>query len=110
MSSRFWRNLAAAACAFLVTAARPSRPRPDQGRATITVGGDTVTQVSLPYPRPRAGHAPREATFEVSFRLRRRSIELHGLYLARIGNSAEIWHNDSLLAQLGDIRKSNDSD
>jgi signal transduction histidine kinase len=83
-----------------------------EARATITVNGSTtVTQVVLPYHLDREqGTRPAQAIFEVPFRASTQGEELYGLYLARVGNSAEIWLNDSLLAQLGNIRESNAAD
>ena len=112
MSLRFWRNLAAAACAFLAMAAGAVTTELTQARATITVdGATTVAQVALPYHLDREqGTRPAQATFELTFPAPAPLNELHGLYLARVGNSAEIWLNETLLAQFGDIRESNDSD
>jgi hypothetical protein len=107
-----WRNLAAAACAFLAMAAGAVTTELTQARATITVDGKTtVAQVVLPYHLDREqGTRPAQAVFEVPFRSTSQRDELHGLYLARVGNSAQIWLNDSLLAELGDIGQSNAAD
>jgi signal transduction histidine kinase len=112
MSLRLWRNLAAAACALLAMAAGAVTTELTQARATITVDGSTtVTQVVLPYHLDREqGTRAAQATFEVQFRIPKQVDEPYGLYLARVGNSAEIWLNDSLLAQLGDIRQGNAAD
>jgi signal transduction histidine kinase len=112
MSLRLWRNLTAAACALLAMAAGAVTTELTQARATITVDGSTtVTQVVLPYHLDREqGTRAAQATFEVQFRIPKQVDEPYGLYLARVGNSAEIWLNDSLLAQLGDIRQGNAAD
>jgi signal transduction histidine kinase len=108
-----WRRLLAAAiCALCAMAAGAVTTELTQARATITVNGSTtVTQVVLPYHLDREqGTRPAQAIFEVPFRASTQGDELYGLYLARVGNSAEIWLNDSLLAQLGDIRQGNAAD
>jgi signal transduction histidine kinase len=108
-----WRRLLAAAiCALCAMAAGAVTTELTQARATITVDGSTtVTQVVLPYHLDREqGTRAAQATFEVQFRIPKQVDEPYGLYLARVGNSAEIWLNDSLLAQLGDIRQGNAAD
>jgi signal transduction histidine kinase len=114
MISRLWRNLAAAACALLAIAAGAATTELTDARATITVdGATTVTQVVLPYHLDREqGTRDAQAIFEMHFPAGAAAgaDELFGLYVARIGNTAEIWLNDSLLAQLGDIRQSNAAD
>jgi len=106
------RILAAAACALLATAAAAATIELTQARATITVDGTTtVSNVVLPYHLDREqGTRPAQATFEVRFGSPQDRTHLHGLYLARVGNRAEIWLNDSLLAELGDIGESNTAD
>src|SRR6185369_462301 len=106
-------GMAAAACAFLAIAAGAATTELTQARASITVdGATTVTQVVLPYHLDREqGTRAAQATFETHFPAAAAGAdELYGLYVARIGNTAEIWLNDSLLAQLGDIRQSNAAD
>jgi signal transduction histidine kinase len=112
MSACLWRNLAAAACAFVAITAGAATIELTDARATITVDGSTtVTQVVLPYHLDREqGTRPAQAIFELHFPASASTDELHGVYVARVGNSAEIWLNDSLLAQLGEIRQSNAAD
>ncbi len=113
MTLHGWRNLAAGACAFIAMAAGAVTTELTQASATITVEGasTTVTQVVLPYHLDREqGTRAAVATFEVRLQVPKRVDEPYGLYLARVGNSAEIWLNDSLLAQLGDIREKNAAD
>src|SRR5215208_5451742 len=112
MSACLWRNLAAAACAFVAIAAGGATIELTDARATITVDGSTTeSEVVLPYHLDREqGTRPAQAIFELHFSASASADELHGLYIARVGNRAEIWLNDSLLAQLGDIRQSNAAD
>jgi signal transduction histidine kinase len=112
MTWRTLRNLALGACAALAFAAGAATIELTQARATISsAGSTTVTQVVLPYHLDREQRTrPAEATFEVPFSISGQLDEPYGLYLARVGNRAEIWLNDSLLAQLGDIRQSNSAD
>ena len=113
MTWRALRNLALGACAALALAAGAATIELTEARATISVAGGptTVTQVVLPYHLDREqGTRPAEATFEVPFGISGQLDEPYGMYLARVGNRAEIWLNDSLLAQLGDIRQSNAAD
>ena len=112
MSLRLWRNLAAAACALLAMAAGAVTTELTQARATITVDGSTaVRQVALPYHLDREqGTRAASATFEMHFRTPEPVDKPYGMYLARVGNRAEIWLNDNLLAQLGDIRQENTAD
>jgi signal transduction histidine kinase len=83
-----------------------------EARAAITVdGATTVKQVVLPYHLDREqGTRPAQAILEMRFPASAGADELYGMYLARIGNSAEIWLNDSLLVQLGDLRQRNADD
>lgn len=112
MTWRILRNLALGACAGLAFAAGAATIELTQARATISsAGSTTVTQVVLPYHLDREQRTrPAEATFEVPFSISGQLDEPYGMYLARVGNRAEIWLNDSLLAQLGDIRQSNSAD
>ncbi|MCM2251823.1 MAG: histidine kinase [Ramlibacter sp.] len=122
MNSRFWIRLALAACALFATAAGAGITGPAQGRATITEltqaratitanGVTTVADVVLPYHLDREQRGrPAQATFEVPFRGTAALDHLHGLYLSRVGNSARIWINDNLVADLGDITQANDDD
>ena len=98
--------------AVLALAAGAATIELTQARATISVAGaTTLTQVVLPYHLDREqGTRPAQATFEIPFSISGQVDQPWGLYLARVGNSAEIWLNDSLLAQLGDIRQSNAAD
>ena len=104
MTSRLLRALAAVACAILATAAAAATTELTTARATITVDGSTTdSQVILPYHLDREqGTRAAQATFEIRFPAAAQGDELYGLYLARVGNRAEIWLNDSLLAQLGE--------
>src|SRR5215208_3257798 len=112
MISCLWRKLAAAACAFLAISAGATTIELTDARATITVdGAATVRQVVLPYHLDREqGTRPAQAIFELHFPTPASTDELYGMYVARIGNTAEIWLNDALLAQLGDVRQSNAAD
>ena len=100
------------ACAALALVAGAATTELTEARATISVAGSTtVTQVVRPYHLDRElGTRPGEATFEVPFGISGQLDEPYGMYLARVGNRAEIWLNDNLLAQLGDIRQSNTAD
>ena len=112
MTARLWRNLAVAACALLAMAAGAVTTELTHARATITVDGSTtVTQVVLPYHVDRELHTrPARVSFDVEFPLSAPTEDLYGLYLPRVGNAAEIWLNDSLLEQFGDLRQDNADD
>lgn len=66
---------------------------------------------SLPYHWDREHrYRPGEATFEVPFSLPAPPGEPWGMVLQRVGNSAEIWLNGTLLARLGDVNRPDTSD
>ncbi|MBC7435498.1 MAG: histidine kinase [Bdellovibrionales bacterium] len=85
-------------------------------RASVSLeGSTTVGQVALPYhwDRIHAAH-PGTAQFDMVFRMpdvTRRQAELpFGIYFIRIGNTADVWLNGTLLARLGDIGNANSHD
>lgn len=84
-----------------------------QARALITVQGAAPVQedVVLPYhwDRHHKGY-PGDAVFELPFSLAVIEKEPYGVYFQRIGNTAEIWLNDSLLARFGDTAQPNTGD
>jgi signal transduction histidine kinase len=81
-------------------------------QAVVTVDGAvTHHDVELPYHwdrvnRGRAG----EVTFTIPFALSHPPTGSFGVYFQRIGSSAEIWLNGSVLARLGDPSQSNQDD
>ena len=81
-------------------------------QALVTVDGVTTHRdVELPYHwdrvnRGRAG----EATFTIPFTLDKPPTGSFGVYFKRIGSSAEVWLNGSVLARLGDPSQSNQDD
>ena len=81
-------------------------------QALVTVDGVTTHRdVALPYHwdrvnRGRAG----EATFTIPFTLDKPPTGSFGVYFKRIGSSAEVWLNGSVLARLGDPSQSNQDD
>lgn len=109
---RSWGGMVALAMALLSPPAGAATIELTQARATITVdGATTVTQVALPYHLDREqGTRPAVASFEARFQVEALGGEPYGLYFARVGNSADIWLNGGLLAQLGDIRQANAAD
>lgn len=85
-------------------------------RATVTVNGlTTTTDVQLPYHWDRV-HRGRPGTgdFEMVFTLPEPSFseagEPYGMYFTRIGNSADIFLNGTLLARLGNTARPNGDD
>jgi signal transduction histidine kinase len=84
----------------------------NRATAMITVDGKTTQrEVDLPYHVDRE-HRTRaaEGWFDVNFRVNRDADQPYGLYLPRVGNTAQIWLNDSLLAQFGNIAQANQED
>jgi hypothetical protein len=82
------------------------------GTGLVTVGGGTTHhEVTLPYhwDRQHKGQAG-EMMVELPFALPSLTEEPHGLYFQRIGNTAEIWLNDTLLARFGDPSRPNSAD
>ena len=82
-------------------------------RATLMPKGQPAqaADVTLPYHwdrlhRARAG----EAVFDVPFSLPGEPTEPYGIYFQRIGNTAEIWLNGTLLTRMGDVHKPNSDD
>ncbi len=82
-------------------------------RATLTPEGRAArtADVTLPYhwdreQRYRAG----EAVFDVPFSLPEEPSQPWGIYFQRIGNSAEISLNGTILTRIGDIRSPNTDD
>ena len=112
MTWRVLKMLAVGALAFAAFAAGAATIELTDARATITVDGvTTVRDVVLPFHLDReTGTRAATARFDVPFRISGPLDQPFGLYLARVGNSAEIWLNDSLLAQLGNVREENAAD
>lgn len=81
-------------------------------QALVVVDGQNAYHdVELPYHwdrvnRGRAG----EATFTIPFTLVKPPTGSFGVYFKRIGNTAEIWLNGSVLARLGDPSQPNGAD
>jgi signal transduction histidine kinase len=68
---------------------------------------DTV----LPYHWDRLHHnLPGRASFEIPFAFAQVPSEPYGLFFPVVGNGAEIWLNDKLLARFGDIETPNRDD
>ena len=83
-----------------------------QARAWLTVEGvSSQADVTLPYnwDRRHPGLAG-QAVFEVPFSLPADPVQPYGLYLPRIGNTAEILLNGALLARFGDPQQVNGED
>jgi signal transduction histidine kinase len=112
VTAHLLRMLAAISCLFAAMSAGAATTQLTQARVTITADGATrVAEVVLPFHLDRALRArPAQAIFEVPFRAEDHGGELHGLYLPRVGNSAQIWLNDNLIAELGDITQENAAD
>jgi signal transduction histidine kinase len=70
-----------------------------------------VREVTLPFHLDRElGTRSGEASFEVPFALPEVPDEPYGVYFARIGNTAEIWLNGTLVARLGELTGVNRDD
>lgn len=88
-----------------------------QARAVIRVTGQeplALGMVALPYHWDRAhvGHSG-QAEFELRFDVPRHDLmegEPYGIHFPRIGNTAEIWLNGTLLERLGDLDRPNTAD
>lgn len=81
-------------------------------QAVVTVGDATTHQdVALPYhwDRMNRGQAG-EATFTIPFTLPNPPTGSYGVYFQRIGSTAEIWLNGSVLARMGDPSQANQDD
>ncbi len=81
-------------------------------QAVVTVGGASTHQdVELPYhwDRVNRGQAG-EATFTIPFALPKPPVGSYGIYFKRIGSTAEVWLNGSVLARLGDTSQANQDD
>jgi signal transduction histidine kinase len=78
-------------------------------RAVVSVQGVTTTgNVALPYPWDRMNASrPGTAQFDMAFPMPevtfRQLGEPFGIYFARIGSTADVWLNGTLLARLGDV-------
>lgn len=84
-----------------------------EARAVVTVQGNLPVQenVVLPYHWDRHHRGqPGDAVFEMPFSLAVVEKEPYGVYFQRIGNTAEIWLNDALLARFGDPERPNTGD
>lgn len=83
-----------------------------QARATVTVGGVTSQQdVQLPYHWDRVHHGQEgEAVFEMAFTAPAGLSEPYGLFLRRVGSTAEVRLNGNLLARFGDLQRPNRDD
>ena len=65
----------------------------------------------LPYHWDRVHHnLPGHASFEIPFSFAEAPSEPYGLFFPVVGNAAEIWLNDKLLARFGDIATPNRDD
>jgi signal transduction histidine kinase len=97
---------------LLAGAARAAVVELTQGTALVTVRGATTHQeVTLPYHWDRLHKGqPGEMMVELPFALALPALEPHGVYFQRIGNTAEIWLNDTLLARFGDPQRPNSAD
>jgi signal transduction histidine kinase len=97
---------------LLAGAARAAVLELRQGAALVTVQGGTTHQpVVLPYHWDRIHKGlPGDMTVELPFTLPALTEEPHGVYFQRVGNSAEIWLNGTLLARFGDPQRSNSAD
>ncbi len=108
-----WRHLRTLLAWVLVALALGAHAQTAElKRATLRVNGAAQEQgVTLPYHLDRAqGTHPAMAVFEVPFSLTMVEQEPYAVYFPRIGNAAEIWLNETLLARLGDISDANGED
>ena len=114
-----WRRLlraallAASGCLLALAAAQAEVQQLTYARATLMPEGRAArsADVTLPYhwdreQRYRAG----EAVFDVPFSLPSEPSEPWGIYFQRIGSSAEISLNGTLLTRMGDVRQPNSDD
>jgi signal transduction histidine kinase len=84
-----------------------------EARAVVTVQGSPSEEknVILPYHWDRHHKGlPGDAVFEMPFSLAVVETEPYGVYFQRIGNTADIWLNGSLLARFGDTGRPNTGD
>lgn len=83
-----------------------------QAHATVTVGGVVTRQdVQLPYHWDRVHHGQEgEAVFEIPFAAPDAIHEPYGLFLRRVGSTAEVRLNGNLLARFGDLQRPNHDD
>ena len=97
---------------FVVAEVKAETLELTQAQATIMVDGSVEQRdVVLPYHWDRLHHAHAgEAVFELRFPLAVESAEPYGIYISRIGNTADIWLNGGLLARLGDVAHFNGDD
>jgi signal transduction histidine kinase len=93
-------------------AARAAVVELTQGTALVTVAGATTQrEVTLPYHWDRLHKGqPGEMMVDLPFKLGSLTLEPHGVYFQRIGNTAEVWLNDTLLARFGDPQRPNSAD
>lgn len=117
-----WRTRPEALARWLLLAAVVWLAAPAAGAQVLTLDSASVTvraagqperqlQAGLPYHWDRENHArPGDATFDVPFELAEQPDMPYGIFLERIGSTAEIWLNGKLLARLGDIREPNTDD
>ncbi|MBK7004710.1 MAG: histidine kinase [Burkholderiales bacterium] len=83
-----------------------------QAHATVTVGGVVTRQdVQLPYHWDRVHHGKEgEAVFEIAFAAPETLHEPYGLFLHRVGSTAEVRLNGNMLARFGDVHQPNGDD
>lgn len=83
-----------------------------QAHATVMVAGVVTRQaVQLPYHWDRVHHGKEgEAVFDMEFAAPDAVHEPYGLFLRRVGSTAEVRLNGHLLARLGDVQHPNRDD
>jgi signal transduction histidine kinase len=108
-----WLRILALACLALCCGAHAQVIELTEAVATVSVGGATPTsaKVALPYHWDRHhGSFPGDAEFTIRFILKNLPAEPWALYFPRIGNTAEIVLNGSVMARLGDVGRPNRAD
>ncbi|RZJ26821.1 MAG: histidine kinase [Haliea sp.] len=106
----FWFRLL---CGLLLAgAAQAAVVELNQGSAMVVVQGEASYQkLDLPYHWDRLHKGlPGDLIVELPFTLPALTEEPHGVYFQRVGNTAQIWLNDTLLARFGDPQRPNSAD
>lgn len=105
-----WRVLLVWACLLPVGHAEVLTLRTAHVSTTVD-GVPEVRETTLPYHWDRLHHnRSGTAIFEVPFTMAGESAGPYGLYVARVGNTAEIWLNGALLSRYGDLQTANQTD
>ena len=110
---RLWRCLALLLLGLTLSGApRASILELSDATATVTVDGSTKRgSVTLPYNWDRENTGRQgQATIEIPFALGQLPDRQYGIFFSRLGTAYEVWLNDALVAQKGDLSSFNGDD